>query len=131
VVAVVVSQYLFDAVASLPSVARLVGCACRTVGRWLHSVATCVQPSALVRALVSVLNAPVVPSVLPVLSMERKARSLAKQTLLNQAAEALACLEAWAQGHGLEPPGLMAWSQAQSVPPQHKGKPDAPVPEDA
>lgn len=117
VISAALSQYLFDSKASYPSVAIRFGSTCRTIGRWLQSITTCVEPSSLVRQLVFILNVPIVPAVLPVRSMERKGRSLAKQKLLTQVAEVLGCLEAWAQALGLEPPGLRAWSQATSIPP--------------
>lgn len=102
VVAQAAAAYLHAHGATLTSAAAGVGCARRTVGRWLHWLASH-DLSALARRLTTEASAPVLPARLRVMrtpTCDHRAATLA------HAAETLAFAEALTVATGAEPPGL-------------------------
>lgn len=108
VVAQAASSYLFDPDAAQEQVAASLGCARRSVGRWLGWLAGIATPADLLRHLVEASDTPEIPPMHEVAALARKASSAARRQVLESAAGVLCLLEALGQAHRLPPPGLRA-----------------------
>ena len=112
VVADAVGSYLFDPEASQDHVASSIGCARRTVGRWIGWVAEIADPADLLRHLVDASGIAELPAMREVAASGRKGQTTARRSLLHLAAQVLCVLEALAQALCLPPPGLQAVVEA-------------------
>jgi len=108
VVAQAASMYLFDPDATQDQVAASVGCARRTLSRWLGWLAGIAAPADLHRHLLDASDVPELPAIQEVAAPARKARSAAQRSRLAGAAQVLCLLEALGQALRLPPPGLQA-----------------------
>lgn len=108
VVAQGASTYLFGPDATQDEVAASLGCARRTLGRWLGWLAEIASPADLLRHLVDASDAPEIPPVPQVTALVRKAGTASRRAVLESAARVLCLLEALGQALSLPPPGLRA-----------------------
>lgn len=112
VIAEAMASYLLEPESSQAGVARAMGCARRTVGRWLRWLAGVAEPRDLQRHLLAVSQEPVLPSLGGALVKIDAVRDAVRRQLLERAAEILSLIEALAQALGLEPPGLVSVVEA-------------------
>lgn len=108
VVAQAASTYLFDPAATQERVAASLGCARRTVGRWLGWLAEIATPADLLRHIVEASDAPEIPPMQEVMALARKAGTACRGQILENAARVLCLLEALGQALYLPPPGLQS-----------------------
>lgn len=108
VVAQAASSYLFDPAASRERVAVSLGCARRTLGRWLEWLAGIAAPADLVRHVVEASETAEIPHMPEVAALAQKAGSGARRQILVNAARVLCLLEALGHALSLPPPGLRA-----------------------
>jgi len=106
VIAKATSEFLFDPKTTRFQMARHIGCARRTIGRWLVWMAQIMDSALLMQKVLESVETPVVMPLRPVAQLLRKARSGIGRCLLEQAAEVLGGVEALASAWRLEPPGL-------------------------
>jgi hypothetical protein len=112
VVAEGTSQYLFTAEATFSEVARRLDCSRFTVARWIAWVAQIATVQALLWHVVDHSDQPVVPRVLAVSQLGRKARGGLGRAMLEAAAGVFCVLEALAAATGLRSPGLSSVVEA-------------------
>jgi hypothetical protein len=106
VVAQAASSYLFDPDATQEQVAVALGCARRTVRRWLGWLAGIASASDLLRHLVEASDVPEIPPLQEVAALAQKACTAARRQVLESAARVLCLLEALGHALCLPPPGL-------------------------
>ena len=106
VVAAALSTYLFDPEASLEQVAGSIGCARRTIGRWITWVAGIALPGELLRHLVEASGVTQLPCLPEVAALARKAQGAVQHSLLQRSAQVLGLCETLGQALGMSPPGL-------------------------
>ena len=112
VVAEGTGQYLFAAEGTFSEVARRLDCSRFTVRRWIGWVAQIATVKALLWHVVDYCDEPVVPRVLAVSGLGRKACSAQGRVMLKAAAGVFCVLEALAAAAGLRPPGLSSVVEA-------------------
>jgi hypothetical protein len=112
VVASGTSEYLFEAKASLTSVAQRCSCSRHTVGRWLTWESEVANPCDLQRHLLEVSGEPLVLKERPVADLAHKAVNAVGRRILTAAAQVLVLLEALGVAVGYEPPGLRSVIEA-------------------
>lgn len=112
VIAEALASYLFEPESSQAGVARAMGCARRTVGRWLRWLAGVAEPRDLQRHLLAICGEPVLPSLGRALTKIEAVADALRRQLLGRAAEVLVLIEGLAQALGLEPPGLVSVVEA-------------------
>lgn len=83
-------------------VADSIGCARRSVGRWLRFVATLAEPAQLLRRLFEVSGEPLLPPLAWARERLAAVHDAARRALLTQAAEALGLLAALAGAWGVQ-----------------------------
>jgi hypothetical protein len=106
VVAKATSEYLLDPRVTLSGVADRLGCARRTVGRWICWVSQIADAAVVMQQVLKAIEAPLVMPERRVTQLVRKARSASRCCVLERAMEVLGALEALASAWRLEPPGL-------------------------
>lgn len=107
VIAKATSALLFEPQTTLSAIAHRVGCARRTIGRWLRWVAQISDPALVMQKVLETVEAPIVMPLRVAAARLGKGRSTGCR-VLEQAAEVLAALEALGSAWRLEPPGLRA-----------------------
>lgn len=99
-------RWLFDAEATLDSVAARLGCSADSVARWRRWVGVLASPARLLKLLTEVTDIPLVPRLLDAAQTGRRATTDARRGLLRRAAQVLGLLETLGAALGLEAPGL-------------------------
>jgi len=106
VMALAVARYVSQPAMSQARVAARVGCARRTIRRWLRWLAGVAEPGDLLRHLYRICGEVVVPALSSARAKLEAIGDGARRRLCERAAENLGLFEALAMALGLEPPGL-------------------------
>jgi hypothetical protein len=112
VVAEGTTGYLFAPKATLATVAQALNCSRFTVQRWIRWVGQVVTVSSLLGLIEGLSDGPVVPLILDVWQLQRRAKSTKRRQGLVSAATVLCGMEALAQAAGVAPPGLSSVVEA-------------------
>lgn len=100
------SIYLFEEESTRESVAKAFDIAPRTLGRFVEHLARVASAGFLQTLVLDVTGAPILARLEPVRGLVKKARSLPRRLLLEEAGKVLCVLEALGRALGLPSPGL-------------------------